>query len=85
MLFFAAVLRITVNYCFHSSNFLRGHVHVGIRWRDFTGASPSRLTSLLIYKKNEMESIEDSHFCFPKNNNDHVFYFCFINYDCMAE
>ena len=85
MVFFAAVLRITVNYCFHSSNFFIGHVHVGIRWRDFTGASPSRLTSLLIYKKNEMESIEDSHFCFPKNNNDRVFYFCFINYDCMAE
>ena len=85
MAFFASVLRITANYCFHSSNFLRGHVHVGIRWRDFTGASPSRLTSLLIYKKNEMESIEDSHFCFPKNNNDRVFYFCFINYDCMEE
>ena len=49
MVFFAAVLRITANYCFHSSNFLRGHVHVGIRWRDFTGASPSRLTSLLTF------------------------------------
>ena len=48
-MFFAAVLRITANYCFHSSNFLRGHVHVGIRWRDFTGASPSRLTSLLTF------------------------------------
>ena len=83
MVFFAVVLRITVNYCFHSSNFFIGHVHVGIRWRDFTGASPSRLTSLLICKKNEMESIED--FCFPKNKNDRVFYFCFINYDCMAE
>ena len=31
MVFFAAVLRITADYCFHSSNFLRGHVHVGIR------------------------------------------------------
>ena len=25
--FFAAVLRIAANYCFYSSNFLRGHVH----------------------------------------------------------
>ena len=38
-----------------------------------------------LYKKNEMEGTEDSHFCFPKNNNDRVFYFCFINYDCMVE
>ena len=49
MVFFAAVLRITANYCFHSSNFLRGHVHVGIRWRDFTGVNPSKLTSLLTF------------------------------------
>ena len=34
---FAAVLRIGANHCFHSSNFFRGHVHVGIEWRDFTG------------------------------------------------
>ena len=47
MVFFAAVLRITANYCFHSSNFLRGHVHMGIRWWDFTGANPSKLTLLL--------------------------------------
>ena len=46
--FFAAVLRITVNYSFHSSNFFRGHVHMVIRWRDFTGANPSKPTSLLI-------------------------------------
>ena len=38
---------ITANYCFHSSNFLRGHVHMGIRWQDFTGANPSKLTLLL--------------------------------------
>ena len=49
MVFFAAVLRIVVNYCFHSSNFLRGRVHVGIRWWNFTGANPSKLTSLLIF------------------------------------
>ena len=49
MVFFAAVLRITANYCFHSSNFLRDHVHVGIRWRDFTGVNPSKLTSLLTF------------------------------------
>ena len=49
MLFFAAVLRLVVNYCFHSSNFLRGRVHVGIRWWNFTGANPSKLTSLLIF------------------------------------
>ena len=30
--------RITENYCFYSSNFLRGRVHVGIRWWDFTEA-----------------------------------------------
>ena len=46
--FFAAVLRITPNYSFHSSNFFIGHVHVGIRWRAFTGPNPSKLTSLLI-------------------------------------
>ena len=33
MVFFAAVLRIAANYYFHSSNFFRGHVHVGIGWR----------------------------------------------------
>ena len=48
MLFFAAVLRIAANYHFHSSNFFGGHVHVEIGWRDFTGANPSKLTSLLI-------------------------------------
>ena len=26
-----------------------------------------------------------SPFCFPRSNNDRVFYFCFINDDCMAE
>ena len=46
--FFAAVLRIAANYHFHSSNFFGGHVHVEIGWRDFTGANPSKLTSLLI-------------------------------------
>ena len=46
---FAVVLRIAANYCFHSSNFLRGHVHVGIRWQDFTGANPFKLTSLLTF------------------------------------
>ena len=48
MVFFAAVLRIAANYYFHSSNLLRGHVHVEIGERDFTGANPSTLTSLLI-------------------------------------
>ena len=42
MVFFAAVLRITANYYFHSSNFFRGHVHMEIGWRDFTGANPSK-------------------------------------------
>ena len=48
MVFFAAVQRIAANYYFHSSNFFRGHVRVEIGWRDFTGANPSTLTSLLI-------------------------------------
>ena len=26
-----------------------------------------------------------SPFCFPRSNNDCVFYLCFINDDCMAE
>ena len=43
MVFFAAVLRTAANYCFHSSNFLRGYVHVGIKWQNFTGANPSKL------------------------------------------
>ena len=46
---FAAVLRIGANHWFHSSNFFRGHVHVGIEWRDFTGANISTLTSLLFF------------------------------------
>ena len=49
IVFFAAVLRIVANYCFHGFNFQRGHVHVRIRWRDFTGANPSKLTSLLTF------------------------------------
>ena len=49
MVFFAAVLRIAANYYFHSSNFFRGHVHMEIGWRDFTGANPSKLTSLLTF------------------------------------
>ena len=32
-----------------------------------------------------MEGSEDSHFCFPRSDNYRVFYFCFINDDCMAE
>ena len=48
IVFFAAVLRITANYSFHSSNFFIGHVHVRIRWRAFTGPNPSKLKSLLI-------------------------------------
>ena len=47
--FFAAVLRIATNHCFQSSNFLRNHVNVGIRWRYFTGANPFKLTSLLTF------------------------------------
>ena len=38
MVFFTAVLKTTENYCFYSSNFLRGRIHMGIRWRDFTEA-----------------------------------------------
>ena len=38
-----------------------------------------------MYKSNEMEGTEDSHFCFPRSNMDHFFCFCFINNDCMAE
>ena len=49
MVFFAAVLRIAANYYFHSSNFFRGHVLMEIGWRDFTGANPSKLTSLLTF------------------------------------
>ena len=31
------------------------------------------------------QKTEDSHFCFPRSNKDHVFYFCFKNDGCRAE
>ena len=45
MVFFAAVLRITENHCFHCSNFLRVHGHVGIKGRDFNEATPADIAS----------------------------------------
>ena len=47
--FFSVVLRIAAKHCFHGQNFLRGHGKLGIKWRDFTWANPSELTSLLAF------------------------------------